>query len=76
MKKYIIVLIVLSFGNIFSQEIQLDLYKIDKSEFLLDGIVSDREIYGAEAIALQYEERPGYNSLPSLEIKTLPFQLL
>ena len=47
-KQLILFFIVLSFGNIFSQETQLDLIKIDKSEFLLDGIVSDKEIYGAE----------------------------
>ena len=66
-KQLILFFIVLGFGNIFSQETQLDLIKIDKSEFLLDGIVSDKEIYGAEPINLQYEERPGYNSAPSLK---------
>ena len=66
-KPLILFFIVFAFGNIFSQEIQLNLNKIDKSEFLLDGIVSDEEIFGAEPINLQYEERPGYNSAPSLK---------
>jgi len=66
-KPLILFFIVFAFGNIFSQEIQLDLIKIDESKFLLDGIVSDKEIYEAEPIDLQYEERPGYNSAPSLK---------
>ena len=41
-KQLILFFIVLGFGNIFSQETQLDLIKIDKSDFLLDGIVSDK----------------------------------
>ena len=67
MKELLFSIFIFSFLNIYSQEIQLDLIKIDESEFLLDGIVSDNEIYGAEPIDLQYEERPGYNSTPSLK---------
>ena len=43
-KPLILFFIVFAFGNIFSQEIQLDLIKIDESEFLLDGIVSDEAV--------------------------------
>ena len=55
MKEILFSIFIFSFFNIYSQEIQLDLIKIDESEFLLDGIVSDNEIYEAEPIELQYE---------------------
>ena len=57
MKELLFSIFIFSFLNIYSQEIQLDLIKIVESEFLLDGIVSDNEIYEAEPIDLQYEER-------------------
>ena len=52
MKELLLSIFIFSFINIYSQEIQLDLIKIDESEFLLDGIVSDNEIYEAEPIDL------------------------
>ena len=67
MKELLLSIFILSFLNIYSQEIQLDLIKIDESQYKLDGKVSDQEIYGSELVELKYEERPGYNTLPSLK---------
>ena len=64
-KRHILILLLSSSFITFSQTEILNLSKSEKSEFKLDGILSESELNNAVELDVKYEHDPGYNESPS-----------
>ena len=67
MKKLLTLFFIINSLFSFSQDIILELNKIEEEKFILDGVVSDQEIDEAKILEVIYEETPSFNTLPSQE---------
>ena len=64
-KKNILIFLLASSFLSFTQTEILNLSKSEKSEFKLDGILSESELNNAIELDVLYEHDPGYNDPPS-----------
>ena len=65
MKTYLLITFFFSSYFLFSQQTIIELKKTPKSDFILDGTLSETELKNAFPIEIIYEHNPGYNTMPS-----------
>ena len=65
MKTYLLIAFFFSNYFLFSQQTVIELKKTPKSDFILDGTLSETELKNAFPIEIIYEHNPGYNTMPS-----------
>ena len=65
MRPYLLILLFFSNYFLFSQQTVIELTKTPKSDFILDGTLSETELKNAFPIEIIYEHNPGYNTMPS-----------